>query len=70
MCDGVLGDEKIHVTVTPDNTRALILDGASTNGFVQSKVRCQGKSPELFSGSCDDPRIRKAWRLGEIWVIR
>ncbi|CAK8986331.1 Polyamine aminopropyltransferase (Putrescine aminopropyltransferase) (PAPT) (Spermidine synthase) (SPDS) (SPDSY), partial [Durusdinium trenchii] len=66
MCDGVLGDEKIHVTVTPDNTRALILDGASTNGFVQSKVRCQGKSPELFSGSCDDPRIRKAWRCQEV----
>lgn len=61
MCDGVLGDERIHVTVDAENKRSLLLDGPSTSGFVQSQLRCKG-SPELFMGSCDDPLIRKAWR--------
>eukprot|EP00435_Cladocopium_sp_Y103_P069325 s191_g33.t1 len=61
MCDGVLGDDRIHVTVDAENRRSLLLDGPSTSGFVQSKLRCKGKRPELFMGSCDDPLIRSAW---------
>ncbi|CAE7485010.1 speE [Symbiodinium natans] len=65
VCDGVLGDKSIHVTITPDNKRALILDGKNTDGFVQSEVRCKGKVPMLV-GSCDESTIRQKWRCDEL----
>ncbi|CAJ1396825.1 unnamed protein product [Effrenium voratum] len=62
ICDGPQGDERVHVTVSADNKRSLILDGKDTDGFVQSEVRCKGQAPELLVGRCDDPKIRKAWK--------
>ena len=65
VCDGVHGDRKIHVTVTQDNKRSLILDGKNTDGFVQSEVRCKGHVPMLL-GSCDDQTIQRKWRCDEL----
>jgi len=65
ICDGVLGDKNIHVTITPDNKRSLILDGKNTDGFVQSEVRCKGRVP-LLLGSCDDRTLRHKWRCDEL----
>ena len=65
VCDGVLGDRNIHVTISPDNKRSLILDGKNTDGFVQSEVRCKGRVP-LLLGSCDDRTLRHKWRCDEL----
>mmetsp|Transcript_3645 Transcript_3645/g.6507 ORF Transcript_3645/g.6507 Transcript_3645/m.6507 type:complete len:293 (-) Transcript_3645:19-897(-) len=65
VCDGVLGNQNIHVTVSADNRRALILDGKTTDGFIQSEVRCKG-TPEMLFGSCDDKVIQRKWKCNEL----